>query len=191
MFYVCDEKDGKFGVKDSRDGVIEYYTADELDKIKADSGCRVFGSRKDGGYFVIKMDEYQELDWGTHTIFSFVNKNSNDLIYIGVEEKSTSKILYFKTIKSELTHDYNDYESCSQNLNGDLQWIFEGGRVNKCAGFCLWLDYLDEGDPCKEYCDFYLEIFPDGSINLVDYNIWTWDETGHEYSYDEETDRIV
>lgn len=65
MFYVCDKKDGKFGVKDSRDGVIEYYTADELDKIKADSGCRVFGSRKDGGYFVIKMGEYQELDWDT------------------------------------------------------------------------------------------------------------------------------
>ena len=36
MFYVCDKKDNRFGVKDSRDGVIEYYTADELDSIKAE-----------------------------------------------------------------------------------------------------------------------------------------------------------
>ena len=72
-----------------------------------------------------------------------------------------------------------------------MQWIFEGGRENKCAGFCLWLDYLDEGESCKEYCDFYLEIFHDGKVSVVDYNIWTWDETGHEYRYDEETDRIV
>lgn len=55
MFYVCDEKDGKFGVKDSRDGVIEYYISEELDSIKAESGCRVFGSRKDGGYLILMM----------------------------------------------------------------------------------------------------------------------------------------
>ena len=31
MFYVCDKKDNKFGVKDTHDGVIEYYTSEELD----------------------------------------------------------------------------------------------------------------------------------------------------------------
>ena len=41
-------KNGKFGVRDTRDSVVEYYTSEKLDKIKVECGIRIFGSSKNG-----------------------------------------------------------------------------------------------------------------------------------------------
>lgn len=188
MFYICDEKNGKYGVKDTKDGVVEYYTADELHEIKQSLKCSILGSLKNNKYYVIDMIEYQTLDSGDYEVFSFVNKIGGT-IHIGVLNKTTLRVHYKTSVYSQMDTD-EDFVSMSENRNGDLIWIFDEGKVNKCLGFALWLDYNDCGDNCTLYCDFYMVIKPDGTGSLIDSNAWTWDETGHEYKYNPDTDWI-
>lgn len=184
MFYVCDEKDGKFGVKDSRDGVVEFYTVDELNSIKKNYGVRILGSHKNGGYFVIDIDEYQIIDVGTHNIYSFVNK-TNKRIYIGVEDKKTGNVIYNDTDCSPFRE---DEEIFSKHKHGDLFLCINKGKKRKCLGFGLHLI-----DSCKdEYSlEFYIEIPKDGNVELIHYEDWTRsDYIDDNYIYNPDTDRI-
>ena len=47
MFYVCGKKDGKYGVKDTNDGVVEYYTRAQIQKICGSGDVKIIGVRQD------------------------------------------------------------------------------------------------------------------------------------------------
>ena len=43
MYYICDKKGNKYGVKDSSDGVVEYYTEAQLYNIVKNTELAIFG----------------------------------------------------------------------------------------------------------------------------------------------------
>lgn len=47
MFYIYGKKDGKYGVKDTNDGVIEYYTKAQIKKICDSGKVKIIGVRQD------------------------------------------------------------------------------------------------------------------------------------------------
>lgn len=49
MFYVCSKKDGKYGVKDTNDGVIVYCTKAEIKKVCDCEKVKIVGVRQDLG----------------------------------------------------------------------------------------------------------------------------------------------
>ncbi len=190
MFYICDEKNGKYGVKDMSDGVVDYFTSDELYSIVA-NGMSVLGVSVKNKYCkVLHIDEYQELDWGSYRIFSYVNTGRNS-ISICVESKLSNKVLYVMSRKCYL--DESDMDSLSTPKNGELQWIFDEGRETKCAGVCIWLDYISHGsENSYQMCiGAYLELHKDGELVCIDTKSWNFDECGEEYVYDEERDCIT
>ena len=84
--------------------------------------------------------------------------------------------------------------SHSQFKNGDLDIIFDEGKVNKCIGFCLYLEYSyprdDRSTPI--FYSIYLEYLADkGTIKEYRSYPWNFDEMGCEPIYSEEKDRIV
>lgn len=189
MFYICEKVGDKFGVKDTRDGVVEYYTSEELNSIKKTSGLKLFGSYK-SGYDVVEMEEYQEFKWDDRTIFSFYNK-ANKRVYTGVENCDKSKILYYRTAESYV--DEWEVKSNSEHRNGDLGIIFEDGRDTKCIGFYLWLNYYSGSSPDDyelKVLDTLLEYRQDGKIYEIKANDWNFDECGAEPYYNSEKDCI-
>lgn len=189
MFYICEQNGDKYGVKDIIDGTVEYYTEPELRKIN--ETIKVFGVRKKT-CAVIDLSEYQTLDWGTHRFFSFVDKIKN-AIFIGVEsveEPYKAYYLFSDDCYLDESRGMIPYEPV--NKNGNLEWIFDGGRENKCAGVCIWLSYRYEGEQIGTdmVCEVYVEIHKDGKLVLVDSEGWGFNETGDEYVYDEENDCI-
>lgn len=186
MFYVCEQKDYKFGVKDTRDNVVEYYTADELNRFKEDLGIKVFG-HWDGTWNIMDVDEYQELKWNDLTIFSFFNK-TNKSIYTWVENGNKSNILYFNSDKGYV----DDYEvvSKSKHRNGDLECIFMEGRDTKCVGYTIWLNYMSDNRSEFICMETYLEYRPDGKVYEIENTGWDFNECSGEYVYDSRNDCI-
>ena len=45
MYYVCDKKDGKYGIKDTKDGVVEYFTRAQIAKMYGK--LKILGVKKD------------------------------------------------------------------------------------------------------------------------------------------------
>ena len=73
MFYICDKnQQGNFGVRDTSDGVVEFYTKASLAKVHQQSGVKILGMRYDYvknqyKFSVVKLPYLQSFD-------SLVNK---------------------------------------------------------------------------------------------------------------------
>lgn len=144
---------------------------------------------KESDTSVDDVDEQQTVNWGDFTIFSHYNKNDNK-IHIDVKNKS-GEVLYSKKISPYLEEGMLSH---SQFKNGDLDIIFDEGKVNKCIGFCLYLEYSyprdDRSTPI--FYSIYLEYLADkGTIEEYESYPWNFDEMGSEPIYSEEEDRIV
>lgn len=201
MFYVCDEKDGKFGVMDTSDGVVEYFTSEELHNINRNL-TRVFGVLKGDRCAVVSVDEYQSKILSDYIVFSFVNTRNNR-IYLGLEDNASHKVILSRNTEVYLKD--NSMKSCSSHKNGDLNILIDEGRDRRCIGLYVWLDYKDLGDTwCDSWdeCEnideleshpiilqLFIEIEKDGEIDVVGYEDWDFDEGG-EYYYNSNEDRI-
>lgn len=186
MFYVCSEGSGMFGVMDTIDGVVEYYTRDVLLDIA--KSITILGVNKEKGTCSVRhIDEYQELEWGKCKIVSFVNTDKHT-ITVAVEKEN--KLYSMGTFDCYLS---DDIFSGSRNKNGDLEWIFDEGRDNKCAGVCIWLEYsYDVSGGSKPIClEYYFELHPDGKLEVIDACGWDFKEYGMTWNYDKEKDCLV
>ena len=197
MYYVCDKqkiitKNGRckkfsvqFGVMNTKNNLVHHYTKKQ---ILSFNNFNPLGF-KETEVCIIDIDEWQKINWGDFTVFSFYNKN-DDKIYIGVENKR-AEIVYLKKISPFIEKGMISY---SQFRNGDLEVIFDEGKVNKCIGICLYLEYgYSKEDNCTpRCCEIYLEYLPDKDIiDEYCYYPWNFNETGCEPIYSKEEDRII
>lgn len=190
MFYICDKKDNKYGVLDTTDGIVDYFIADDLQRINKDI-AKIFGVFDDGTCEIVSIAEYQEVDLGKYRGFSFVDSAHNH-VYFGVENKKTGFILDCISDKTCIVEDGTVYHIFSKHPNGDLKKVINTGRARQCIGLVLDISFKAGIDFIYYYemC-LFIEIDKNGVVTRVSYNRWEQDTLRDYCEYDSETDHIV
>lgn len=128
MFYICARKEGKYGVKDTKDGVTEFYALDYIQSLPS-LGIDVAGLTESGKAYVLTKDLaklwYTEmgvpvrvrlsksLDW-KQTLFCRHYENDGQLIFQFYDDSGITGTFglssAFVCRSSDVSFDFNNNE---------------------------------------------------------------------------------
>ena len=101
MFYICKKReDGNFGVMDTEDGVVEYYSPHDIIKIASKFHVKIEGlSRKENGKWVITVLSPTKFEAVSDTSIKSESKDADDVIH----DSEYYKTRYEKLSEYEIT----------------------------------------------------------------------------------------
>lgn len=123
MFYICKEgKDGTFGVMDTRDGIVEYYTPKQIISIVFRMNIPIEGViRKSNGKVSIKV--MQPSSFSEISEHSFDNKLKNNKMIGELSEKISSSMSDFSV------ESFNNYILIKISKGNDLVEGIDNGYI--------------------------------------------------------------
>ena len=172
MFYISCKSWEKFGVLDTKDDIVEYYTKEELIKITEEYGIKILGFSKygkDGCKIVHLQDYYRQLDLSKekdvvcnkYIFFCICDEHSRQM-YIGVKEKATDTVIYY----------HQDSILGTKDMRGNKFGAFGFNFANERDGviyLCLGMDYDEGGSSLPSALNVTLKIdITTNKVKVVD-----------------------